>query len=262
MAILIRKMVLVMVAVLVIIATPAFSGVTEIVSLSSSGEQGNSGSHNPSLSADGRYVAFESYATNLVPDDTNGWEDIFVRDRGVPAQPKELENDVPVTVANYAVTGAFPGFFYIENIDRSSGLRVISSAEVEVGKGVLVTGVMTTVSGERAINETSVVTLSELNIKPVGMNNLWLGGGESALQQGVLGGSGLNNIGLLVRTCGKFTYIDDGSGINLKCIVPDDVTLDENWTFVAVTGISSCEMVGDELHRLLLVRSQSDITSY
>ncbi|HOM73298.1 MAG TPA: hypothetical protein PLP86_13740, partial [Armatimonadota bacterium] len=72
----------------------------------------------------------------------------------------------------------------------------------------------------------------------------------------------LNNIGLLVRTCGKFTYIDDGSGINLKCIVPDDVTLDENWTFVAVTGISSCEMVGDELHRLLLVRSQSDITSY
>ena len=35
----------------------------------------------PSLSADGRFVAFSSYATNLVPGDTNNVYDIFVRDR-------------------------------------------------------------------------------------------------------------------------------------------------------------------------------------
>src|SRR5260221_12103684 len=33
------------------------------------------------ISADGRFVAFDSYATNLVSGDTNGWEDVFVHDR-------------------------------------------------------------------------------------------------------------------------------------------------------------------------------------
>ncbi len=39
------------------------------------------GSSSPSISADGRYVAFESAATNLVPNDTNGRLDVFVHDR-------------------------------------------------------------------------------------------------------------------------------------------------------------------------------------
>jgi purine-cytosine permease-like protein len=41
------------------------------VSVSSSGEQGNLKSSVPSISADGRYVAFISHATNLVSGDTN-----------------------------------------------------------------------------------------------------------------------------------------------------------------------------------------------
>ncbi|HEX5649906.1 MAG TPA: hypothetical protein VFX69_09635, partial [Steroidobacteraceae bacterium] len=43
----------------------------ERVSVSSSGTQGNGGSYEPALSADGRYVVFESFASNLVPGDTN-----------------------------------------------------------------------------------------------------------------------------------------------------------------------------------------------
>jgi Tol biopolymer transport system component len=53
---------------------------TALVSLSSSGEQGNNQSLTPALSADGRYVAFESAASNLVGGDTNGAVDVFVRD--------------------------------------------------------------------------------------------------------------------------------------------------------------------------------------
>ncbi len=56
-------------------------GTTTRVSLDSSGSQVNDASYYPSISADGRYVAFYSYATNLVPGDTNGVVDIFVRDR-------------------------------------------------------------------------------------------------------------------------------------------------------------------------------------
>jgi hypothetical protein len=60
---------------------PAWAGSTERVSVSSGGVQGNGQSAGPTISADGRFVAFVSSATNLVPDDTNGAFDVFVRDR-------------------------------------------------------------------------------------------------------------------------------------------------------------------------------------
>ena len=58
------------------------TGTTERVSVGPGGGQGNGESFSPSLSADGRFVAFQSYATNLVPGDTNNTSDVFVRDRG------------------------------------------------------------------------------------------------------------------------------------------------------------------------------------
>ena len=50
------------------------------VSVDSNGYQGDLGGTMPAISADGRYVAFASGATNLVPDDTNASGDIFVHD--------------------------------------------------------------------------------------------------------------------------------------------------------------------------------------
>jgi Tol biopolymer transport system component len=55
--------------------------VTERVSVDPAGAQANNASSLPALSADGRYVAFMARATNLVPGDTNGALDVFVRDR-------------------------------------------------------------------------------------------------------------------------------------------------------------------------------------
>ncbi len=57
------------------------SGIVELVSVSTSGIQGNNGSEFPSVSADGRFVTFSSLATNLVPGDTNGVPDVFLWDR-------------------------------------------------------------------------------------------------------------------------------------------------------------------------------------
>lgn len=56
------------------------AGVTVRVSLASTGAEGDAGSTDPSVAAGGRRVAFRSDATNLVPGDTNGKADIFVRD--------------------------------------------------------------------------------------------------------------------------------------------------------------------------------------
>lgn len=55
-------------------------GTTVRISVSTSGEEGNSDSIRPSISGDGRYVVFESKADNLVPSDTNEIGDIFIHD--------------------------------------------------------------------------------------------------------------------------------------------------------------------------------------
>ncbi|REJ76100.1 MAG: hypothetical protein DWQ47_10785 [Acidobacteria bacterium] len=54
------------------------TGDLRLVSIGLNGAEGNQNSTNPSISADGRSVAFESYATNLVPVDTNSVRDVFV----------------------------------------------------------------------------------------------------------------------------------------------------------------------------------------
>ena len=57
------------------------SGRTERVSLDSAGGEGDSGSFDPALSADGRFVAFASLASNLAPGDDNALFDVYLRDR-------------------------------------------------------------------------------------------------------------------------------------------------------------------------------------
>ena len=56
------------------------TGQTTRVSVASDGTPGSG--HNPAISGDGRYVTFESLDNDLVPDDTNNAQDIFIHDRG------------------------------------------------------------------------------------------------------------------------------------------------------------------------------------
>lgn len=76
---------LLLVAAALLAASPTLASPpweASLVSADADGTPGNNGSSGqPSLSADGRLVAFSSYASNLVSDDTNGRSDVFVRDR-------------------------------------------------------------------------------------------------------------------------------------------------------------------------------------
>jgi len=86
------------------LAAPAHAGMgfTTRESLTATGGQANDASYRSSLSADGSLLAFQSDATNLVPGDTNGHSDIFVRDRtkgtvtrvSVASDGTEANNDV------------------------------------------------------------------------------------------------------------------------------------------------------------------------
>lgn len=57
------------------------SGTTELASESGAGTDGNDDSRRPSISDDGRYVAFDTFANNLGVTDTNGVIDVYLRDR-------------------------------------------------------------------------------------------------------------------------------------------------------------------------------------
>jgi len=208
-----------------------------------------------------------------------------------PADAKKVADAGTAQLSGITVTAAFPDFFYVETDDRGSGIRVNKAGHgLSTGTRVDVSGISyTDDNGERCIAASSVTQTGLGNIVPLGLNNKTLGGGDFGLQEGVCGWidhkdefgkwqsvwgkvSGLNNIGLLIIAWGKYAYvdsstftIDDGSNINVKCIIPTGVTLDRNWGHVRVTGISSCEKVHvddhDELHGIIRIRGRKDIVS-
>ena len=78
---------------------PAIAQATSRVSVDSAGTEANGASVRASLSGDGRFVAFESSATNLVAGDTNGVTDVFVRDL-VTGATERISVDSAGTQAN------------------------------------------------------------------------------------------------------------------------------------------------------------------
>ena len=169
-----------------------------------------------------------------------------------------------VAAAGKIVTAAFDGFFYIEDPDRTSGIKVVSGEPVSVGEAVNVEGALGTAENERHIQAGRVQNLGPATpLEPLGMTNRALGGGDLASggQVGVTGGNGLNNVGLLVRTCGRVTSagadsftLSDGSGPDVKVVVPDTLSIPAPGPFVGVTGISSCGIEGSDTVRIIRMR--------
>lgn len=89
---------------------------TRRISVSSKGIQGNGGSYNPSISADGRYVAFMSNASNLVRGDTNRASDIFVYDtvlnttRRLSVNSKGIQGNGDSSKASISADGRYVAF--------------------------------------------------------------------------------------------------------------------------------------------------------
>jgi Tol biopolymer transport system component len=86
-----------------------WSGTTERVTTDSSGAQANAASSGCSISHDGRFVSFGSFATNLVPDDTNGASDVFVKDRASGATLRVSLDDDEHQANGASSNGRFSG---------------------------------------------------------------------------------------------------------------------------------------------------------
>jgi hypothetical protein len=85
-----------------------WKGITKAVPVTSSGVVGNLQSSVGSCSADGRYVAFASTSSNLVPGDTNGWGDVFVRDMMIGGPELSVSNAIAGQSAQLTLSGGSP----------------------------------------------------------------------------------------------------------------------------------------------------------
>ncbi|MBC8317042.1 MAG: tandem-95 repeat protein, partial [Desulfobulbaceae bacterium] len=98
------------------------TGNTGIVSISSAAVEGNGRSDNPSISADGRYVVFGSFSTNLIANDTNGVSDIFVHDRQTGATSR-------ISVSSAGAEGDFGSSCYHQNSISEDGQYIIFESD-------------------------------------------------------------------------------------------------------------------------------------
>lgn len=195
---------------------------------------------------------------------------------------KRLPDGRYVSIAGkIATSGAsdFNGFFYLEESDRSGGIRVTVPfwpvSGLEDGSVVQVTGTLgTTPDGERQILASYVIVISSAPpLQPLGMIQRAIGGGDFGVpplgQYGVTGGSGVNTIGLLIRAWGTVTEVgsgyvvlDDGSGRPLRVDTSTLAVVPSPGAFVIITGISSLKRMDSPPRRvpLLLPRRSSDVS--
>jgi Tol biopolymer transport system component len=113
-----------------------WSGTTTMVDVTPSGTQGNSAAYNASISADGRVVSFQSTSTNLVPGDTNGWQDVFVRDCGTTSGPRVF------CIAKANSLGCTPaiGFSGSPSASASAGFDISAASVLSQKIGLLLYG--------------------------------------------------------------------------------------------------------------------------
>jgi Tol biopolymer transport system component len=103
------------------------AGRTEVASVSSSGAPAASMSTRATISGSGRYVAFESFSSNLVPGDTNGQSDIFVHDRLTGA----------TTRANVSSQGVQDNYISFAPAAADTGTAFMSGGSTLVPGGML-----------------------------------------------------------------------------------------------------------------------------
>jgi len=209
----------------------------------------------------------------------NLWSGVGSSD-GILIQPEAItigaarcfSNGGAARLSGDVVTAVFTGEFYIESLDRSAGIKVVSSEDVSEGDVMDLYGTIGRNDVERVFTPTSVSVIGSDSVKALYMCNRAVGGAGDALVPGVSGAVGLNNVGLLVKTSGKVTfvgsgyiYINDGSNLMGKSgrkgvkVSPAETGNLRAGSTVVVTGISTLETDGITYWPLIRTRRGSDV---
>ncbi len=198
---------------------------------------------------------------------------------------KSRVNGLDVATDTAVVTYPYPNqdskpFFYIQDEDRSSGIKVIPAdpgLNVAVGDRVQASGKTLVVEGEAAINQALVVSgTAGAAPVPVYVGNAALGGASSGVQPPLTPGKGLSNVGLLVRISGKLTEtgtdaagfffrVDDGSGVKIGSQTVPGIKVrgfpptGVPGEYVGVVGVVGAEWDGQRYVPVIRTRDFSDV---
>ena len=183
---------------------------------------------------------------------------------------KSLEDNAPVALPALVVSGKFGGKFYVEESKRTSGIRVNSSELVSIGQTVKVYGVMGVADGcERAILSPKVIIESSTSgpsVSPVMIVGNAAGGAAfNASTPGITNGTGLYNVGMLVRMAGSVgSILADGFILNDGSQIRDENgeigiriytgSSSSPGSFATVTGVVSCYSVNGKVYPMILAR--------
>jgi hypothetical protein len=200
------------------------------------------------------------------------------------AHAKTLQPAAIVTLWNKVVSGLFADGIYIQEPDRAGGIRVEGTFPVAPGSIVSVEGTPCVESGEAVLADSVLLsTASGDEPKPVLMNNKALGGAAVGFQPATIDSAGppavasegLSPVGLLVRTTGTVTYVDqpgqafayiddgsnldDGSGRRGLRVLLENAPAPAVGSFAEVTGCCSTTQISGNCVRRLRPRTESDI---
>jgi len=189
-----------------------------------------------------------------------------------------------VAIGGLVVTsdyGVFSDRIYAQTPMRWSGIALVGgraeAALAREGSRVNVVGGVSTLNGERVMLNPIVTVLDDDEPPAVlGMTNRFVGGtalGVSPLgQRGVVGGYGLNNVGLLVRTFGvvidnglpDYILINDSAktpfwDTGLRVARANLGSLPEIGSYVVVDGISGVRVRGSVLDAIVRPRKPGDL---
>lgn len=146
-------------------------GTTTLASVGHRGQAANGKSGDAVISADGRYVAFLSEATNLVPGDTNARSDVFLRDlrRGTTTRVSTSSTGGQLTLPGNGTVGASspaisPDGRYVGFISAASGLTADDETGSQAYLKDTVTGALEVVSRDAHGVPAHVVTGSSLGV--------------------------------------------------------------------------------------------------
>lgn len=171
------------------------------------------------------------------------------------------------------VTAVFSDCFYVEEPNRSSGIAVVLTGSPPLeGEIVSIYGVCQTwPNGERFFLSTEMYVLGrqDMDYMSLSVPNSSVGGGSAGpYTTGVAGGTGLNNVGLLVRVWGQVKghgdscfWINDGSLVGDLKVDSGVFPKPQIGAFVIVTGISSMEANLQGPSRLIRVRHGEDVVT-
>ncbi len=138
------------------------TGTTTRISVAPNGAQANGDSENPRISPDGRFVAFVSLASNLVPDDTNAANDIFVRDMvaGTTTRVSVDSTGVQGNSQSYAPCLSSDGRFVVFDSDATNLVAADTNDVRDVFVHDTVNGTTTRASVDSAGSEGNGISLN------------------------------------------------------------------------------------------------------